>query len=86
LVFQTVFILDSRALFRVTPQPPSFDPVSCIFPQGGVFGPNREGEGGGTNFEDVIRLRDGATCQEANAEISARDSAASHLLAARDPV
>jgi predicted permease len=32
--------------------------------------PSREGEGGGTNFEDITRLRDGATWQEADAEIS----------------
>ena len=31
---------------------------------------SREGEGGGTNFEDITRLRDGATWQEADAEIS----------------
>ena len=30
----------------------------------------REGEGGGTNFDAITRLRDGATWQEANAEIS----------------
>jgi predicted permease len=32
--------------------------------------PIREGEGGGTNFESITRLRDGATWQEANAEIN----------------
>ena len=32
--------------------------------------PSREGEGGGTNFESITRLRDGATWQEANAEIN----------------
>jgi predicted permease len=32
--------------------------------------PSREGEGSGTNFESVTRLRDGATWQEANAEIN----------------
>jgi predicted permease len=31
---------------------------------------NREGEGGGTNFESIVRLRDGATWQEANAELN----------------
>jgi len=31
--------------------------------------PSREGEGGGTNFEDITRLRDGATWQQADAEI-----------------
>jgi macrolide transport system ATP-binding/permease protein len=32
--------------------------------------PSREGEGSGTNFECITRLRDGATWQEANAEIN----------------
>ena len=32
--------------------------------------PSREGEGGGTNFEPITRLRDGARWQEADAEIN----------------
>jgi predicted permease len=32
--------------------------------------PSREGEGGGTNFDDITRLREGATWQEADAEIN----------------
>ena len=32
--------------------------------------PSREGEGSGTNFESVTRLRDGANWQEADAEIN----------------
>jgi macrolide transport system ATP-binding/permease protein len=32
--------------------------------------PTRDGEGGGTNFESLTRLRDGATWQEADAEIN----------------
>jgi predicted permease len=32
--------------------------------------PSREGEGQGTNFEDIIRLRDGASWQEADAQLS----------------
>jgi len=32
--------------------------------------PSREGEGGGTNFEAITRLRDGATWQAADAEIN----------------
>jgi macrolide transport system ATP-binding/permease protein len=32
--------------------------------------PSREGEGQGTNFEAITRLRDGATWQQANAEIN----------------
>ena len=31
---------------------------------------NREGEGGGTNFEAIMRLRDAATWQQADAEIN----------------
>jgi macrolide transport system ATP-binding/permease protein len=32
--------------------------------------PSREGEGGGTNFHAIVRLRDGATWQEADAQIN----------------
>ena len=32
--------------------------------------PSREGEGGGTNFQAITRLRDGATWQEADAQIN----------------
>ena len=32
--------------------------------------PDRNGEGGGTNYEVITRLRDGATWQQANAEIN----------------
>ena len=32
--------------------------------------PSREGEGGGTNFDVITRLRDGGTWQEANAQIN----------------
>jgi predicted permease len=32
--------------------------------------PSREGEGGGSNFEAITRLRDGATWQQADAEIN----------------
>lgn len=32
--------------------------------------PSRTGEGGGTNFQAITRLRDGATWQQANAEIN----------------
>ena len=32
--------------------------------------PSREGEGGGTNFESITRLRDGANWEEADAEIN----------------
>ena len=32
--------------------------------------PDRNGEGAGTNFDDIVRLRDGATWQQADAEIN----------------
>ena len=32
--------------------------------------PSREGEGGGTNFAAIMRLRDGATWQQANVEVN----------------
>jgi hypothetical protein len=32
--------------------------------------PSRKGEGGGTNFEPITRLRDGATWQQADAELN----------------
>jgi macrolide transport system ATP-binding/permease protein len=34
--------------------------------------PSRQGEGGGTNFSAIVRLRNGATWQEADAEINRR--------------
>ena len=40
--------------------------------------PSREGEGGGTNFEAITRLRDGATWQEADAEINRAWSLRAH--------
>jgi predicted permease len=43
---------------------------------------SREGEGGGTNFRAIMRLRDGATWQQANAEINralVRSARAQHL-------
>jgi len=40
--------------------------------------PSREGEGSGTNFECITRLRDGATWQEADAEINRAWSARAH--------
>ena len=54
--------------------------VVGVLPQGAItpsnadvftpLQPSREGEGGGTNFHAVTRLRDGATWQEANAQIN----------------
>ncbi len=40
--------------------------------------PTHDGEGGGTNFEAITRLRDGATWQEANAEINRAWSLRAH--------
>ena len=40
--------------------------------------PGRDGEGGGTNYEVITRLRDGATWQQANAEINRAWSQRAH--------
>ncbi|HZE82364.1 MAG TPA: ADOP family duplicated permease [Candidatus Polarisedimenticolia bacterium] len=40
--------------------------------------PSRDGEGGGTNFESITRLRDGATWQEADGEINRAWSVRTH--------
>ncbi|PYT48231.1 MAG: ABC transporter permease [Acidobacteria bacterium] len=40
--------------------------------------PSRDGEGGGTNFESITRLRDGATRQEADGEINRAWSVRAH--------
>jgi predicted permease len=40
--------------------------------------PTHDGEGGGTNFEAITRLRDGATWQEADAEINRAWSTRAH--------
>src|SRR5712664_859755 len=40
--------------------------------------PSRDGEGGGTNFESITRLRDGATWQEADGEINRAWSVRAH--------
>src|SRR2546427_9599610 len=46
--------------------------------------PSREGEGGGTNFESITRLRDGATWQQANAEINRAWSLRAHRYELKD--
>ncbi|MBV8630991.1 MAG: ABC transporter permease [Silvibacterium sp.] len=46
--------------------------------------PTRDGEGGGTNFELITRLRDGATWQEADAEINRAWSARSNQYELHD--
>src|SRR5207249_6305710 len=47
--------------------------------------PSREGEGGGTNFESITRLRDGATWQQANAEINRAWSLRAQRYDLKDP-
>lgn len=47
--------------------------------------PSRQGEGGGTNFEAITRLRDGATWQQANAEINRAWSARARRFARNNP-
>ena len=41
---------------------------------------SREGEGGGTNFDVITRLRDGATWQQADPQINRAWSAPHHAL------
>ena len=47
--------------------------------------PSRQGEGSGTNFEVITRLRDGATWQQADAEINRAWAAPSAAWANRHP-
>jgi predicted permease len=47
--------------------------------------PSREGEGGGTNFDVITRLRDGATWQQADAEINRAWAARAADFAQRHP-
>lgn len=47
--------------------------------------PSRDGEGGGTNFEAIVRLRKGATWQEANAEINRAWSLRAHRFEKSNP-
>src|SRR3984957_13510196 len=42
--------------------------------------PSREGEGGGTNFEAILRLRDSATWQQADAQINSAWSHSQYVL------
>src|ERR1700722_2978234 len=42
--------------------------------------PSREGEGGGTNFEAIMRLRDSATWQQADAQINSAWSRSQYAL------
>ncbi len=47
--------------------------------------PSRNGEGAGTNFEAIVRLSDGATWQQADAQISRAWAARARNYAARNP-
>jgi predicted permease len=47
--------------------------------------PSREGEGEGTNFEAITRLRNGATWQQANAEINRAWALLAQRLESRNP-
>ena len=47
--------------------------------------PSRTGEGGGTNFDVILRLRDGATWQQADAQINRAWSALEARYAQRHP-
>jgi len=47
--------------------------------------PSREGEGGGSNFEVITRLRDGATWQQADAEINRAFAARTAGFLKRNP-
>ncbi len=47
--------------------------------------PSRQGEGGGTNFDVIVRLRDGATWQEADAEINRAWAPRTARYLARNP-
>jgi macrolide transport system ATP-binding/permease protein len=47
--------------------------------------PSRSGEGGGTNFQVITRLREGATWQEANAEINRAWAIRAQRLAKSSP-
>jgi len=47
--------------------------------------PSRHGEGGGTNFDPIVRLRDGFTWQQANAEINRAWAARAARYASTNP-
>jgi predicted permease len=47
--------------------------------------PSRTGEGGGTNYEVIVRLRDGATWQQADAEINRAWAERARLFATEFP-
>jgi predicted permease len=47
--------------------------------------PSRTGEGGGTNYDAIVRLRDGATWQQADAQLARAWAARTQNFAARNP-
>jgi len=47
--------------------------------------PSRSGEGGGTNYDAIVRLRDGATWQQADAQLARAWSTRTQRYAARNP-
>jgi macrolide transport system ATP-binding/permease protein len=47
--------------------------------------PSREGEGGGTNFDNIVRLRDGATWAEADAQLARAWAARIARFASNNP-
>jgi predicted permease len=69
--------------------------VIGVLPQGAVtpinadlytaLQPSRTGEGGGTNFSVIVRLRDGATWQEADAQINRAFAVRAQRFAGKNP-
>lgn len=79
-IWRNVFGADPSILGQVIELRSEPYTVVGVLPQGAVtplnadvytpLQPSRSGEGGGTNFDVITRLRDGASWQEANAQIN----------------
>jgi macrolide transport system ATP-binding/permease protein len=79
-IWRNVFGADPSILGQVVDLRSEPYTVVGVLPQGAVtplnanvytpLQPSREGEGAGTNFDVIARLRDGASWQEANAQIN----------------
>jgi len=79
-LWRNVFAADPRILGQTILLRSEPYTVVGVLPQGATtplnadvytpLEPDREGEGGGTNFRCIVRVRDGATWQEADAEIN----------------
>jgi len=79
-LWRNVFFADPAILGQTISLKGEPHTVVGVLPQGAVspsnadvftaLQPSREGEGGGSNFDAITRLHDGATWQEANAEIN----------------